>query len=112
MKALMSGLLSPALKEKILGSAEIRTLFSVTKTGRVAGCMIKEGVIRRGAKARLLRDNVMIYTGNLKSLRRFKEEVREVKEGYECGIALENYQDIREGDTIECFEVEEIARQL
>jgi translation initiation factor IF-2 len=105
-------MLSPTLKENLLGYAEIREVFSVTKAGKIAGCMITEGTVRRGAKVRLLRDQVVIYEGNLAQLKRFKEDAREVKEGFECGMALENYQDIQAGDMIECFEVEEIARQL
>jgi translation initiation factor IF-2 len=112
IKAFLSGLLSPTLSEKHLGIAEIRTVFNVPKIGKVAGCYITNGIVRRGAKARLLRDNVVIYEGELKNIRRFKEEMKEVKESYECGISLDNFQDIREKDTIECFEIEEIARTL
>ncbi|MGB0935302.1 MAG: translation initiation factor IF-2 [Alphaproteobacteria bacterium] len=112
IKALMSGLLSPKIEERYLGRAEIRQVFNVTKSGKIAGCMVTEGMVKRGAKVRLLRDDVVIHEGALKTLRRFKDEAKEVKEGYECGMAFENYQDIREGDVIECFELEEIARQL
>ena len=112
MKAALSGLLAPQIREKFLGNAEIREVFSVSKTGKVAGCMVTEGMVRRGAKVRLLRDNVVIHEGSLKTLRRFKDEVREVKEGYECGMAFENYHDIQVGDVIECFEMEEVAREL
>jgi translation initiation factor IF-2 len=112
IKAALSGMLAPTLKEKFLGNAEIREVFDVTKSGKVAGCMVTEGEVRRGAKVRLLRDNVVIHTGTLKTLRRFKDEVREVQQGYECGMAFENYQDIRKGDIIECFDVEEVARAL
>ena len=98
--------------EKFLGYAEIREVFNVTKAGKVAGCMVTDGLMKRGAKVRLLRDDVVIHDGALKTLRRFKDEVREVKEGYECGMAFENYQDIQTGDQIECYEVEEIARAL
>jgi translation initiation factor IF-2 len=113
VKALMSGLLAPTLREKYLGNAEIRNVFTISKVGgRVAGCYITEGSVKRGAKVRLLRDNVVIYTGELKSLKRFKDEVKEVKEAFECGIVFENYNDIREGDSVECFEMESIARQL
>jgi len=105
-------MLAPTLKEKFLGNAEIREVFDVSKAGKVAGCMVTEGEVKRGAKVRLLRDNVVIHTGTLKTLRRFKDEVREVQQGYECGMAFENYQDIRKGDVIECFDVEEVARAL
>jgi translation initiation factor IF-2 len=112
MKAALSGLLAPQVREKFLGNAEIREVFSISKTGKVAGCMVTEGLVKRGAKVRLLRDNVVIHEGSLKTLRRFKDEVREVKEGYECGMAFENYHDIQVGDVIECFEMEEVAREL
>ena len=112
IRALLSGMLAPSLKETVLGAAEIREVFTITKVGKVAGCKVTEGLVRRGAKARLLRDSVVIYEGAVASVRRFKEEVKEVREGYECGITLENYQDIQVGDVIECFEVEEIAREI
>lgn len=112
VKAALGGMLSPTLREKYLGQAEIRQVFNVTKVGKVAGCMITEGTVKRGAKVRLLRDDVVIHEGTLKTLRRFKDEVKEAKEGYECGMAFENYNDIKEGDKIECFEIEEIARTL
>ena len=108
----MSGMLAPTLREKFLGNAEIREVFNVTKTGKVAGCMVTEGMVKRGGKVRLLRDNVVIHEGTLKTLRRFKDEVREVKEGFECGMAFENYDNINKGDIIECFEMEEVAREL
>ena len=111
-RTIMSGLLSPELKENYLGTAEIRNIFEVTKVGRVAGCFVTDGVVRRGSKVRLLRDLVVIHEGVLKTLRRFKDEVKEVKNNYECGMAFENYQDIQVGDTIECFDVQEIARQI
>jgi translation initiation factor IF-2 len=112
VKAAMEGLLSPEARESYLGYAEIRQVFSITKVGKVAGCMVTDGVVRRGAKVRLLRDDVVIHEGTLKSLKRFKDEVKEVREGYECGMAFENYDDIREGDQIECFEVQQVARAL
>ncbi|MGP1394062.1 MAG: translation initiation factor IF-2 [Inquilinaceae bacterium] len=108
----LSGMLSPTLRENFLGNAEIREIFNITKVGKVAGCHVTEGMVRRGAKVRLLRDNIVIHEGTLKTLKRFKEEVREVREGYECGMAFENYEDIRVGDVIEAFETEEVARQL
>ena len=112
VKAAMSGLLAPKQQENFLGYAEIREVFANSKVGKVAGCMITEGLVKRGAKVRLLRDNVVIHDGTLKTLRRFKDEVKEVKEGYECGMAFENYTDIQVGDQIECYEIEEVAREL
>jgi translation initiation factor IF-2 len=112
IKAIMSGLLAPTLKEKYLGVAQIREVFTISKFGKIAGCYVTEGQVKRGSKVRLLRDDVVIHEGTLKSLRRFKDEVKEVRESYECGMAFENYNDIRVGDVIECFEMEEIARQL
>jgi translation initiation factor IF-2 len=112
VKGLLSGMLAPVLRERILGYAEIRELFAISKVGKVAGCMVTEGIVRRGGKVRLLRDNVVIHEGDLSQLRRFKDDVREVKEGYDCGISFANYQDIQIGDRVECFEMEEVARQL
>ncbi len=112
MKAALSGMLSPTRRENFLGYAEIRQIFDITKVGKVGGCMITEGMVKRGAKVRLLRDDVVIHDGTLKTLRRFKDEVREVKDGYECGMAFENYGDIKVGDRIECYEIEEVAREL
>ncbi len=111
-KKLLSGMLAPEVKENTLGALEIREVFNITKVGKVAGCMVTEGMVRRGARFRLLRDNVIVHEGKLATLRRFKDDVREVKEGNECGIALENYQDIQVGDVLETFELEEIARTL
>lgn len=112
MKALMSGLLAPTLREKFLGFVEIRQVFSISKVGKVAGCYVTEGIVKRNAKIRLLRDDVVIHEGQLASLKRFKDEVKDVKESYECGIVLENYNDIRENDILECYEIESIARQI
>ena len=112
VKAALTGMLSPILRERFLGNAQIREVFNITKVGKVAGCMITEGVVKRGAGVRLLRDNVVIHTGTLKTLKRFKDEVREVREGYECGMAFENYDNILAGDVIEAYEIEEVARQL
>lgn len=112
IKTMLSGLLAPTLKEKYLGNSEIRSVFNITGIGKVAGCYITEGVVKRGAKVRLLRENVVIHEGTLKTLKRFKDEVKEVKESFECGMAFENYNDIREGDIIECFEIESIARKI
>jgi len=112
LKKALSGMLSPTLREHLLGYAEIREVFAVSKVGKVAGCVITEGLVRRGAKVRLLRDDVVIHEGDLSQLKRFKDDVKEVQSGIECGMAFANYQDIQVGDFIECFEVEEIARQL
>ncbi|MGB1528925.1 MAG: translation initiation factor IF-2, partial [Candidatus Puniceispirillaceae bacterium] len=101
VKAAMGGLLSPDSQEDFIGYAEIRQVFSVSKSGKVAGCMVTEGIIKRGCRVRLLRDNVVIHEGSLKTLRRFKDEVKEVRESTECGMAFENYSDIQEGDMIE-----------
>ena len=112
LKTMLSGMLAPTLKENFLGYATIREVFNITKTGKVAGCMITEGIVKRGAKVRLLRDNVVIHTGDLGQLKRFKDDVREVREGYECGMSFTNYEDIRVNDQIECFEMEEVAGVL
>ncbi|MFZ4540478.1 MAG: translation initiation factor IF-2 [Rickettsiales bacterium] len=112
IKAALSGLLSPERRENFIGYAEIREVFNITKYGKVAGCMITEGIVKRGAKVRLLRENVVIHEGTLKTLKRFKDEVKEVKSGFECGMAFENYEDIRAGDMIECFEIQEFARTV
>ena len=112
MKAAMSGMLSPDLRETMLGNAEILEVFNVSKSGKVAGCKVTDGLVRRGAGVRLIRDNVVIHEGELSSLRRFKDEVKEVNAGQECGMAFENYEDLKQGDVIECYEVEEIARTL
>jgi translation initiation factor IF-2 len=112
IQALMVGLLEPTYKETFIGNAQIREVFRITKVGNVAGCMVTEGTVKRGAKVRLLRDNVVIHEGVLKTLRRFKDEVREVQNGYECGMAFENYDDIKVGDVIECFDVEEVRPTL
>jgi translation initiation factor IF-2 len=112
MRGALSGLLAPTIRERFLGNASIRDIFNITKVGKIAGCMVTEGAVRRGAKVRLLRDNVVVHEGTLKTLKRFKDEVREVNQGYECGMAFENYQDIQTGDVIECFETEEVARTL
>jgi translation initiation factor IF-2 len=112
LKAAMSGMLAPEKREEVIGSAEIRTVFVASKIGTVAGCMVTSGQVTRNAHFRLLRDNVVIYTGELDSLKRLKDDVREVKEGFECGIKLKNYNDIKEGDQLEFFEVKEVARTL
>jgi translation initiation factor IF-2 len=112
IKAAMSGMLAPEQKEEVIGTAEIRQVFRVSKIGAIAGCMVLSGVVRRNARLRLLRDNVVIFTGELDSLKRFKDDVREVKEGFECGLNIKNYNDIVEGDQLEFFEMKEVARTL
>ncbi|NOX39607.1 MAG: translation initiation factor IF-2 [Alphaproteobacteria bacterium] len=112
VKQAASGLLSAEIKETFIGYASIKEVFKITGTGKIAGCTVTEGVARREAGVRLLRDNIVIHTGKLKTLKRFKDEVKEVKGGQECGMAFENYEDIREGDVIEIFETEEIERSL
>ncbi|MES3010783.1 MAG: translation initiation factor IF-2 [Pseudomonadota bacterium] len=112
LKVAMSGMLTPDKKEEVIGTAEIRTVFVASKIGTVAGCMVTSGLVNRTAKFRLLRDNVVIYTGELESLKRVKDDVREVKEGFECGIKLKNYNDIQVNDQLEFFEIKEIARTL
>jgi len=112
VKAAMSGLLSPEQKEETIGLVEIRQIIRVPRVGNVAGCMVLEGVVRRGAKVRLLRDHTVVWTGELDSLKRFKDDVREVREGFECGLSLKNFGDIKEGDQLEVFEIKEVARTL
>jgi translation initiation factor IF-2 len=112
LKAAMSGMLTPDKKEEILGTAEIREVFKVSKIGSIAGCMVTAGLVRRSARLRLLRDNVVIFTGELESLKRFKDDAREVKEGFECGLNIKGYNDISKGDLIEFFEIKEVARVL
>ena len=112
VKAAMSGLLSPTMREQMLGNAQILEVFNITKVGKVAGCRITDGRVERGANVRLIRDNVVIHEGKLSTLKRFKDEVKEVQVGQECGMAFENYQDMRQGDVIECYRVEEIKRSL
>ena len=112
VKSAMEGMLSPERKETTLGLIEIRQVFRVSKVGTVAGCRVMEGVVRRDSEIRLLRDSVVVWTGKLDSLKRFKDDVREVKEGFECGLALAGYSDIQVGDQLEAFEVKEVARTL
>ena len=112
VKAAMSGLLSPERRETMLGNATILEIFNISKVGKVAGCRVTDGVVQRGANVRLIRDNVVIHEGKLSTLKRFKDEVREVPAGQECGMAFEKYEDMRAGDVIECYRVEEIARSL
>ena len=112
LKAAMSGMLAPEKREEIIGTAEIRNVIVATKIGTIAGCMVTHGHVTRSAHFRLLRDNVVVYTGEFESLKRMKDDVKEVKEGFECGIKLKNYNDIKEGDILEVFEIKEIARTL
>jgi translation initiation factor IF-2 len=112
VKAVMSGFLAPTLRETFLGNAQILEVFNISKVGKVAGCRVTEGTVQRGAKVRLIRDNVVVHEGTLSTLKRFKDEVREVQAGQECGMAFENYQDMRAGDIIECFRVESVKRTL
>jgi translation initiation factor IF-2 len=112
VKSMLSGMLAPEAREKIIGNAQILEVFAISKVGKIAGCRVTDGVVRRGANVRLLRDNVVIHQGRLSTLKRFKDDVREVRDGMECGMSFENYQDLRVGDVIECYEVEEVARTL
>jgi translation initiation factor IF-2 len=112
LRAAMSGMLTPDKKEEVIGNAEIRQVFKVSKIGSIAGCMVTSGVVRRSARVRLLRNNVVVFTGELESLKRFKDDAREVKEGFECGLNIKGYNDIAEGDQLEFFEIKEVARTL
>ncbi|HEY4994718.1 MAG TPA: EF-Tu/IF-2/RF-3 family GTPase, partial [Aestuariivirga sp.] len=107
-----AGKLTPELRETFIGNAKILEVFNITKVGKVAGCMVTEGSVQRGNKVRLIRDNVVIHEGTLSTLKRFKDEVKEVPVGQECGMAFEKYEDMRVGDVIECFRVEKVARTL
>ena len=108
----MEGLLTPEEREVMLGAAEVRQIFKVPRVGTVAGCMVTEGEIQRRGKIRVIRDGIQVYEGELGSLKRFKDDVREVREGFECGLNVANFNDIKVGDTIECYRVEEVARTL
>jgi translation initiation factor IF-2 len=112
LKAAMSGMLTPDKKEEVIGTAEIRQVLRVSKIGAIAGCMVTSGLVRRTAKLRLLRNNVVVFTGELDSLKRFKDDAKEVKENFECGLTIKNYNDIVEGDVLEFFEIKEVARSL
>jgi translation initiation factor IF-2 len=112
VKAALSGMLAPEKKENVLGLVEVRQVFRISKVGTVAGCYVTEGLVRRNAKVRLLRDNVVIHDGELDSLKRFKDDVREVKAGFECGLSLRNYNDVNIGDQLEVYEIQEVARTL
>jgi translation initiation factor IF-2 len=112
VKTAMTGLLAPEKREETIGLVEIRQVFPVSKVGNIAGCMVLEGFIRRNARVRLLRSGVVVWTGELDSLKRFKDDVREVKEAFECGLMLKNQNDIQVGDQLEVFEIKEFARTL
>jgi translation initiation factor IF-2 len=112
VKAAMSGLLAPTRRETMLGNALILEVFNISKVGKVAGCRVTDGTVERGANVRLIRDNVVVHEGKLSTLKRFKDEVKEVAAGQECGMAFENYEDMRVGDVIECYRVEEVKRTL
>jgi translation initiation factor IF-2 len=112
VKAALSGMLAPERRENTLGTVEIRQVFRVPKVGAVAGCMVTSGVVKRSAHVRLLRENIVVHTGELESLKRFKDDVKEVREGFECGLSLKNYNEIQEGDQLEIFEIQEVARSL
>jgi translation initiation factor IF-2 len=112
VKAAVSGMLAPERKESVLGTVEVRNVFKISKVGTVAGCMVTDGVVRRGSSVRLIRQGVVIHTGELDSLKRFKDDVREVKAGFECGLSLKNFNDVQVGDQIEVFEVVEVARTI
>ena len=112
VKAAMSGMLSPEEKEQVTGSVEIRQVITVSKVGNIAGCMVTDGVVKRDSHVRVIRNNVVVHTGELSSLKRFKDDVKEVRMGFECGLMIKGYDDIAEGDVLECFDVVEVARTL
>jgi translation initiation factor IF-2 len=112
VKAALSGMLAPERKESVIGLVEVRQVFKISKVGTVAGCFVQEGLVKRSAQVRVLRDSVVIHTGELDALKRFKDDVREVKAGFECGISLKSFQDLKEGDQFEVFEILEVARSL
>ena len=112
VKAAMSGMLAPEIRETFIGYAEILEVFNISKVGKVAGCRVTDGTVERGSGVRLLRDDVVIHEGKLSTLKRFKDEVKEVQSGQECGMAFEKYEDMRPGDIIECFRVESVTRTL
>jgi translation initiation factor IF-2 len=112
VKAALSGMLSPEKKESVIGMVEVRQVFVISKVGTIAGCMVLSGMVKRNSSVRLLRNNVVLHTGELESLKRFKDDAKEVKEGYECGLNLKNFNDIQVGDQLEVFEIQEIARTL
>ena len=109
IEKMIKGKVAPKARERFLGYAEVRKVFDITRVGKVAGCMVTEGLVKRGAGVRLLRDGVVIHNGELTQLKRFKDDVREVQRGYECGLSFANFNDLREGDVVECFETEMVA---
>jgi len=112
VKAAMSGMLAPEKRENVIGTVEIREVFRISKVGAVAGCYVLDGMVKRNAGVRVLRNNVVVHTGDLDSLKRFKDDVKEVKAGFECGLTLRNFNDIEQGDQLEVFEIVEVARTL
>ena len=112
VRSAMAGLLAPEKKEVVLGEAEIRQTFKIAKVGTIAGCYVRSGVIPRTARVRIIRDGVEVYEGTIASLKRFKDDAREVREGFECGIGIENFNDVKVGDLIEAYRIEEVARSL
>jgi len=112
IKAAMEGMLSPEIREEITGTVEVLEVFNITKVGNVAGCIVRDGKVTRNSKVRVIRDGIVIFTGNLGSLKRFKEDVKEVKNGYECGLNIDKFNDIKSGDLIESFQEVEVAKQL
>ena len=112
IKAALTGMLAPERRESVIGLVEVRQVFRISKVGTVAGCYVQDGAVRRSAQVRVLRDNVVIHTGEIDTLKRFKDDVREVKSGFECGLSLKNFQDLKEGDQLEVFEILEVARTL
>jgi len=112
VKAAMSGMLAPEEKEQVTGTVDIRQVISVSKVGNIAGCMVTDGVVKRDSHVRLIRNNVVIHTGSLESLKRFKDDVKEVKQGFECGLMLKNFNEIMVGDQLEAFDIVEVARSL
>ena len=112
IKSAMEGMLSPDIEENIIGTAEIREVFNISKVGTIAGCFVTDGLIKRSSKIRIIRDGIVIHTGLLGSLKRFKDDVKEVKNNYECGLNIDKFNDIKEGDIIEAYEEVEVARKL
>jgi translation initiation factor IF-2 len=112
LKSAMEGMLSPEIKEQITSTIEVRDVFKITKVGTVAGCLVREGKAKRNSKIRLIRDGIVVFTGELGSLKRFKDDVKDVASGYECGLNIHNYNDIKIGDLIETFEEVEVSRKL
>lgn len=112
LKNALSSMLAPTIKETLLGYADVKEIFDISKLGKIAGCFISEGSVKKGSHVRLIRDEVVIHEGTLSQLKRFKDDVSEVKEGYECGMAFANYHDLKAGDKIECFDTVEIERRL